>query len=72
MKNLVNSLTLGLFILLSTPVLADATEATTEQTMQITDAILPVVLMVAISLIARPFFKKRREARLREQESQDK
>lgn len=76
MKNLFNGLAASSFVLLSSSVLAHADEAAmteqSHQTMHITDAIMPVLLMVAISLIARPFFKKMREARIRSEESQDK
>jgi len=76
MKYLFSGLAASSLALLSCSVLAHADEAAmtegAHQTMHISDAIMPVALMIAISLIARPFFRKMREVRIRNQESQDK
>lgn len=76
MKNLFNGLAASSLVLLSSSALAHANEAAmteeAHQAMHITDAIMPVLLMVAISLIARPFFKKMRQARIDNEQSQDK
>lgn len=75
MKSLFKSLTAGSLALLSCSALAHANAAQmTEEAHQaahIMDAVLPVLLMVAISIIARPFFKKMREARLERENNQD-
>jgi len=76
MKKMFSGLTAGSLALLSCSVLAHANEAemteAAHQTMHISDAIMPVALMVAVSLIARPFFKKMREQRIRREESENK
>jgi len=76
MKYLLGGLAASSLVLLSGSVLAHADEAAmaaeVHQSMHVTDAIMPVVLMVAISIIARPFFKKMRAARIQNEESQDK
>lgn len=76
MKNLFSGLAASSLALLSCSVSAHANEAAmaegTHQAMHITDAIMPVLLMVAVSLIARPFFKKMRQARIDSEHSQDK
>lgn len=75
MKKLFSGLTASSLALLSCSALAHANEAQmteeAHQTAHIMDAVLPVLLMVAISLIARPFFKKMRQARLDKQSHED-
>ena len=76
MKKLFNGLAASSLALLSCSVLAHANEAemtaAAHDSMHISDAIMPVALMIAISIFARPFFKKMREARIKREESQDK
>lgn len=76
MKNLFSGMAASSLVLLSSSVLAHADEASmtaeAHQSMHISDAIMPVALMIAVSIIARPFFRKMREARIRSEESQDK
>ncbi len=76
MKKMFSGLVAGSLALLSCSVLAHANEAemseATHQAMHISDAIMPVALMIAISIIARPFFRKMREARIKKEESENK
>jgi len=76
MKKMFSGLAAGSFALLSCSVLAHANEAAMAEaahnSMHISDAIMPVALMIAISIIARPFFKKMRQARIDREESQGK
>lgn len=76
MNKVFKGLVAGSMALASASVVAHANEAqmteAAHQTAHIMDAVLPVLLMVAISVIARPFFKKMREARLEKQNHQDK
>jgi len=76
MKKMFSGLAASSLALLSCSVFAHANEAemteAAHQAMHISDAIMPVVLMVAVSLIARPFFKKMREARISKEETENK
>ena len=76
MKHIYKGLLVSPFALLSCFAMAHAAEAeitvVEHQSMHISDAILPVALMIAISIIARPFFKRMREKRIRNEQSQDK
>ena len=76
MNKLFKGLVAGSLALVSASALAHANEAhmteAAHQSAHLMDAVLPVLLMVAISVIARPFFKKMREGRLEKQKHQDK
>jgi len=76
MKYLFSGLAASSIALLSFSVLTHADEVAkaedAQQTMSLADALIPVLIMVTVSLVARPFFKKRRQARIDRQETEDK